>query len=768
MPTSTPESAIRGWRGEYYDNQSLTGAPTLVRDDAAIDFAWGTSSPAVGLPSDGFAIRWSRNVFFSAGTYRFRVRSDDGVRVWLDGVLIIDKWRGSSGATHTAKRALNAGVHALRVEYHENSGLSEIQFWWERLTGFPQWRGVYFSDVSLTGAPVLVRNDTALDFNWGRNTPGTGLPADRFSVRWTRDLGFEGGQYRFHAVVDDGVRVWVDDQLIIDEWQKGAAREVTADHTLSAGKHNLRIEYFELTGEAFIRVWWERTAHYPDWKGEYWPNRTLSGEPTLVRNDVAINFDWSWGAPAKGRPADSFSARWTRTAHFDVATYRFHVVVDDGARFWVDDRLVIDSWHDGEVRELTADYALVRGVHQLRVEFYEHTRLARVHVWWERVFDPSYPDWKGEYWPNRSMSGNPSLVRNDEEISFDWDTGQVAAGLPVDDFSARWSRQMAFEAGVYRFYAQADDGIRLYVDGEGVLDQWHASSGDEVYIADVPLRGEHELVTEYNEHSGKALVKLWWKQVADWPTSTPTKTPTSTPTPTKEPPPPPPTPMPTPTQTPKPTATPPNTPEPTATSTPTSVPTVEPTAPVLETPMPVPISPHLNEVLPEPAAVDWDGNGVANERDEWIEIHSAAPASIDLGGWTLDGGPDSASYGFPQGTILEPDAFVVFYHHETGIVLNDARGEVRLLGPSRPVRDRVRSPGMPPVDDHYGPPVVDTVTYDDLPTDVSYSRDEAGVWHTDWPPSPGAPNLPPSPSESSRQLRLQLLKLIERPGGLLE
>jgi hypothetical protein len=188
----------------------------------------------------------------------------------------------------------------------------------------------------------------------------------------------------------------------------------------------------------------------------------------------------------------------------------------------------------------------------------------------------------------------------------------------------------------------------------------------------------------------------------------------------------------------------------------------------METPIPVPIGVHVNEVLPKPAAVDWDGNGVANERDEWIEVHSAAPVPIDLSGWTLDGGPDSASYVFPQGTILEPDAIVVFYHHETGIVLNDDRGEVRLLGPARPVRDRVRSPGMPPVDDHYGPSVVDTVTYDDLPTDGSYSRGETGAWHADWPPSPGAPNLPPSPSESSRQLRFQLLRLIERPGGLIE
>lgn len=92
---------------------------------------------------------------------------------------------------------------------------------------------------------------------------------------------------------------------------------------------------------------------------------------------------------------------------------------------------------------------------------------------------------------------------------------------------------MTLEPAVYRFYARAEDGIRLYVDGNLVLDEWHAGAGDNVYTVELSLGGEHRLVVEYYERTDAALVKLWWKWAGDWPT--PTLTPTHTPTPTATP-----------------------------------------------------------------------------------------------------------------------------------------------------------------------------------------------------------------------------------------
>jgi single-stranded DNA-binding protein len=755
-PTATPTPVPVPWRGEYYDNLNLVGAPLLVRDDAAINFNWGYAAPAADLPTDDFSIRWTRKVSFPAGIYWFSVRSDDGVGVWLDGELIIDQWHDASGVTYSAERTLAAGIHTLRVEYYERRGVAQIQFWWQRAGDFPQWRGEYFPSVNLLTAPALVRNDPAIDFNWGGNAPAAGLPADGFSVRWTRTLAFDEGLYRFHALVDDGVRLYVDGYLVIDEWRDGARREVTAERKLSAGNHSLRVEYYERTREALIQVWWEKLTAYPDWRGEYWTNRSLSGNPVLVRNEAIIDFNWGRGAPSVSVPSDNFSVRWTRKAHFDAATYRFHVVVDDGARLWVDDQLILDEWRDGGVRAVTTEYTLSQGTHSLQVQYYEHTGEALIRVWWEKIPAPSYPDWKGEYWSNRKLSGSPMLVRNDRKIDFDWKAGAPAPGLPADNFSARWSRKVTFEAGLYRFYAWADDGIRFYVDGDLVLDEWHDSAGDEVYTVEQTLSGRHRLEVEYYERTGVALVKVWWKQVSALPTPTPTPTatptkplpndsPTPTPTSTATPTAPLPTDSPTPTATPTMTSMPTDTPTPTPTQTPAAALTMTPeptdipvTVPPEPTDTPTPTSTptttatppsggvRLNEVLSAPGTVDWDEDGTADDRDEWIELYNEGPAAVDLGGWSLDDGEDStASYLIPEGTVIQPSAFAVFYRRETGIVLKDEGGEVRLLAPS----------GV----------VVDVVAFGALPADASHSRDEVGAWHPDWPPSPGAFNLPPTP-----------------------
>ena len=158
-------------------------------------------------------------------------------------------------------------------------------------------------------------------------------------------------------------------------------------------------------------------------------------------------------------------------------------------------------------------------------------------------------------------------------------------------------------------------------------------------------------------------------------------------------------------------------------------PTPESTLPPTPTPEPTPerIGVRLNEILPAPAAVDWDRDGTADELDEWIELYNAGPIAVDLGGWLLHSSEnntprENAPYVIPAGTILQPGEFVIFYRHQTGILLQDEGGELRLRIPS----------GM----------WVETITFGQLTADASYSRDDGGEWHTGWPPSPGSTNLP--------------------------
>jgi len=118
------------WRGEYFANRWLTEAPVLIRQESAIDFNWGTSSPGSGVPVDSFSARWQRYVLFDADTYRFTVFTDDGVRLWVDDKLLIEAWQDPQVATYSADISLTQGYHRVRLEYYEAGGSAAVRLSW--------------------------------------------------------------------------------------------------------------------------------------------------------------------------------------------------------------------------------------------------------------------------------------------------------------------------------------------------------------------------------------------------------------------------------------------------------------------------------------------------------------------------------------------------------------------------------------------------------------------------------------------------------------
>jgi hypothetical protein len=119
-----------------------------------------------------------------------------------------------------------------------------------------QFRGVYFANVTLSGSPAFTRCETSIRQNWGTGGPGSGLASDSFSIRWTGRFTFAGGNTTFTVRADDGVRLWVDGGLVIDAWKDQAATTYTAARSLTSGQHDIRVEYYERTGQAVIEVNW--------------------------------------------------------------------------------------------------------------------------------------------------------------------------------------------------------------------------------------------------------------------------------------------------------------------------------------------------------------------------------------------------------------------------------------------------------------------------------------------------------------------------------
>ena len=109
---------------------------------------------------------------------------------------------------------------------------------------FPNWQGVYFNTPNLAGAPVLVRDDRYLNQNWGEGSPGPGVNADFWSARWTRAVVVQPGRYRVTLTSDDGSRIWINGNLVIDNWldqQTTASAEIVA----SGNTANVVVEFYE-------------------------------------------------------------------------------------------------------------------------------------------------------------------------------------------------------------------------------------------------------------------------------------------------------------------------------------------------------------------------------------------------------------------------------------------------------------------------------------------------------------------------------------------
>ena len=261
--TFTPTTCAAGeFRAEYFDNPTLTGTPVLVRCEAAIDNDWDTAAPAPGVPADGFSVRWSGAAAFTAGDWRFTTRSDDGIRLSVDGVSVIDNWTDHGPTTDAAVRTLTAGDHQVLVEYYDSGGGALARASWIPVTAPPdtcpagQFRAEYFANRTLAGTPALVRCEAAIDNDWGTGAPAPGIPADDFSVRWSARPAFASGQWTFTTRSDDGIRLSVDGVSVIDNWTDHGPTTDTGARPLTAGAHDVVVEYYENNGGAEARAGW--------------------------------------------------------------------------------------------------------------------------------------------------------------------------------------------------------------------------------------------------------------------------------------------------------------------------------------------------------------------------------------------------------------------------------------------------------------------------------------------------------------------------------
>ncbi|MBX3132288.1 MAG: glycoside hydrolase family 3 C-terminal domain-containing protein [Gemmatimonadaceae bacterium] len=118
-------------------------------------------------------------------------------------------------------------------------------------------RAELWDNNALTGAPRVMRTDAQVSFGWTLNSPAPGIPYDWYSGRWTGRVTVPEGGARLGVEGNDGYRLWVDGRLVVDRWFKRSYSVSFAEAALAPGSHEIRLEYFESTGNARLKLVWD-------------------------------------------------------------------------------------------------------------------------------------------------------------------------------------------------------------------------------------------------------------------------------------------------------------------------------------------------------------------------------------------------------------------------------------------------------------------------------------------------------------------------------
>jgi hypothetical protein len=121
----------------------------------------------------------------------------------------------------------------------------------------------YFNNTDLSGDPVLTRIDPKIDFVWGAGSPNPIVNSDNFSARWTAEIEIPASDtYTFYTTSDDNARLWVDGELLVDNWSSDNAwaTEDEGSIYLEAGWASLRMEFFDGGGDAIAQLKWESST----------------------------------------------------------------------------------------------------------------------------------------------------------------------------------------------------------------------------------------------------------------------------------------------------------------------------------------------------------------------------------------------------------------------------------------------------------------------------------------------------------------------------
>lgn len=269
-----------GLQAQYFNSVNLSGAVATQRVEApALNVRLG-AAPASGLASSKWSVRWSGYLRAPiTGSYTLHVgnRADDGVRLWVADRLLVDNWAVPSRTGSSAAFTATAGdLLPIRIEAWDQGSSAQVGLSWvvpgsgsATAIAADHWlpdeglglRAQYFKRADLGGPAAASRVELpALDEGVG-TAPASGLGSSNWSATWTGTLRAPvNGVYTLQVdnLMDDGVRLWLDGQLVIDNWTVPAATGRSVTLTLQAGQQlPLRLDAWDADNAARVSLKWK-------------------------------------------------------------------------------------------------------------------------------------------------------------------------------------------------------------------------------------------------------------------------------------------------------------------------------------------------------------------------------------------------------------------------------------------------------------------------------------------------------------------------------
>ena len=376
---------------DYNSDDPFPSDPDLTRLDPQVDFNWINGSPDPAIDNNNFAVQWQGSIEVpETGNYRFRTRTDDGVRLWVDDTQVIDDWQDHAAQNRdTGDIFLEAGVrYSIRMQFYENGGQASAVLSWLRpgsgsyevipeeylFACLPVTPPQLLSGVAECGAASLV----TLEFSQTERTRELASALANNPANYKVESLATGTGIAVQAATlgASGYTVQLDLAAALEE---GETYEVTASNLKDAS--GLAMD----PSPSSVEV----SAQSTGLTATYWNNRFLNGEPVVSRNEANINNSWGRGSPIPGTiNNDLFSVRWTGYILApESGTYRFRTRTDDGVRLWVNDMgsPIINEWvNQSPTNHTSGTVTLEEGeFYEIRMEMYENRGGAVAQLRWE-------------------------------------------------------------------------------------------------------------------------------------------------------------------------------------------------------------------------------------------------------------------------------------------------------------------------------------------------------------------------------------------------